>query len=221
MSSAQPPIPPKGISEPSYAVHRPQLSHSGPSSSQSQNTDPPDPDDERPNTPPPYSGPTSPQMTAPPPVQSQPVYPGLPRLDYTLYSPPAFTLSPDYTTITSYSPPLSTYPTSLLQLIQSLSTIPPKPTIRIQGTQNNELEFDIRINIMNLIVPEEGKGSGRGRMNYVKLIGKGELGFRGDFKKTSFPEKASLEEWCRVYCEDPAGIKQCVCLSNYFLLRVI
>jgi hypothetical protein len=63
---------------------------------------------------------------------------------------------------------------------------------------------------MNLIVPEEGKGGGRGRMNYVKLIGKGELGFRGDFKKSSFPEKGSLEEWCRVYCEDSAGIKQCV-----------
>jgi len=59
---------------------------------------------------------------------------------------------------------------------------------------------------MNLIVPEDEKR----RMNYVKLIGKGEVGYRGDFKKSSFPEKANLEEWCRVYCEDSAGIKQFV-----------
>ena len=63
---------------------------------------------------------------------------------------------------------------------------------------------------MNLIVPEDEKR----RMNYVKLIGKGEVGYRGDFKKSSFPEKASLEEWCRVYCEDSAGIKQFV-LPHY------
>lgn len=57
---------------------------------------------------------------------------------------------------------------------------------------------------MNLIVPEDEKR----RMNYVKLIGKGETGYRGDFKKSSFPEKAGLEDWCRGYCEDSAGIKQ-------------
>ncbi|KAE9370791.1 hypothetical protein N431DRAFT_427147 [Stipitochalara longipes BDJ] len=204
MSSPQPSIPRKGISEPSYAVHRP-LSQSSPSSSsQQQSTTPTEHDDERPNTPPPYSGPTSPQMTAPPPPQPQPNYPGLPRLDYTLYSPPTFTLSTDLTTLTSYTPPLSTYPTSLLKLIQSLSTIPPKPTIRIFGSTNDTVDFDVRVNIMNLIVSEDEKR----RMNYVKLIGKGEVGYRGDFKKSSFPEKASLEEWCRVYCEDSAGIKQ-------------
>ncbi len=66
---------------------------------------------------------------------------------------------------------------------------------------------------MNLIVPEDGKGNmdggrGIGRMNYVKLIGKGEMGFRGDFKKTAEPEREGLEEWCSAYCEDSAGIKQ-------------
>lgn len=61
---------------------------------------------------------------------------------------------------------------------------------------------------MNLIVTEDEKR----RMNYVKLIGKGETGYRGDFKKSSFPEKAGLEDWCRGYCEDSAGIKQFVSL---------
>jgi hypothetical protein len=147
-------------------------------------------------------------MTAPPAPQPQPNYPGLPRLDYTLYSPPSFTLSTDLTTLTSHTPPLSTYPTSLLQLIQSLASIPPKPTIRIYGSTNSEVDFDVRVNIMNLIVPEDEKR----RMNYVKLIGKGETGYRGDFKKSSFPEKAGLEDWCRGYCEDSAGIKQFVSL---------
>jgi hypothetical protein len=146
-------------------------------------------------------------MTAPPPPQPQPTFPGLPRLDYTLYSPPTFTLSSDYTTITSYSPPLSTYPTKLLQTIQSLCTIPPKPTIRITGTSNSEVQFDVKVNIMNLIVPDEGKG-GRGRMNYVKLIGPREVGFRGDYKKAALPERSGLEEWCRIYCEDSSSIKQ-------------
>ncbi len=60
---------------------------------------------------------------------------------------------------------------------------------------------------MNLIVPDEGKG-GRGRMNYVKLIGPGESGFRGGFKQSTAPERARLEEWCRAYCEDSSSIKQ-------------
>jgi hypothetical protein len=61
---------------------------------------------------------------------------------------------------------------------------------------------------MNLIVPEGSAKGGSGRMNYVKVIGPGEVGYRGDFKKSSFPEKAGLEEWCRSYCEDSASIKQ-------------
>jgi hypothetical protein len=150
-------------------------------------------------------------MTAPPAPQPQPNFPGLPRLDYSLYSPPTFTLSDDRTTLTSYSPPLSTYPATLLQTIQSLCTIPPKPTIRITGRPQGtaELDFDVKVNIMNLIVPDAGAGKGgRGRMNYVKLIGPGETGYRGDFKKSSFPEKGSLEEWCRCYCEHSASVKQ-------------
>ena len=68
---------------------------------------------------------------------------------------------------------------------------------------------------MNLIVPEEGKGgSGSGRMNYVKVIGKGEMGFRGDGKEAVVPDLRSLEEWARRYCEDQSSIKRFVFLPE-------
>lgn len=62
---------------------------------------------------------------------------------------------------------------------------------------------------MNLIVPEEGKG-GSARMNYVKVIGKGEMGFRGEGKEALVPDLKSLEEWARRFCEDQSSIKRYV-----------
>lgn len=188
----------KGISEPSVAVHRP--SEAGPSSSQAPEIH----DEERPNTPPPYSGPTSSSMTAPLAPQPQPNYPGLPRLDYSLYSPKTFTLSSDRTAITSYEQRLSIYPAGLVSLIQSLATVPPKPQIRITGKTSDHVDFDVKINLMNLIVPDDDK---RGRMNYVKIIGPGDLGFRGESKETAVPHLTGLEAWAQKYCQDPASIK--------------
>ncbi|KAK0111486.1 hypothetical protein ONS95_001841 [Cadophora gregata] len=211
--SREPTIPRKGISEPSVAVHRP--SYTEPSSSSSQQhpeiqSQQQNQDDEQTNEPPPYSGPTSSAMTRAPAPQPQPTYPGLPRLNYSLYTPPTFTLSDDQKTLTSYSPELSIYPTKLISLIQSLATVPPKPQIRIIGkSSNGEVDFDVRLNLMNLIVPEEGK-AGSGRMNYVKVIGKGEMGFRGEGKEALVPDLRSLEEWARRYCEDQNSIKRFV-----------
>ncbi|KAG4443310.1 hypothetical protein IFR05_001254 [Cadophora sp. M221] len=212
---SEPTIPRKGVAEPSVAVHRP--SYTEPSSSSSQ----PHPevhhqeqhqDDEQINELPPYSGPTSPSMTRAPAPQPQPTYPGLPRLNYSLYTPATFTLSEDQKTLTSHAPELSIYPTKLIALVQSLATVPPKPQIRIFGkSSTGEVDFDVRINLMNLIVPEEGKGgSGSGRMNYVKVIGKGEMGFRGEGKEAQVPDLRSLEEWARRYCEDQSSIKRFV-----------
>ncbi|KAF8851162.1 hypothetical protein BDZ45DRAFT_750912 [Acephala macrosclerotiorum] len=191
----------KTLSELSVAVHRP--SSAGPSSSR-----PPQDihDDDRPNTPPPYSGPTTPSMTAPPAPAPQPTYPGLPHLDYSLYSPKSFTLSSDATTLTSYELHLSTYPTALVSLIQNLATVPPKPTIRIVGktyNSENHVDFDIKINLMNLIVPDGEKR----RMNYVKVIEPGETGLRGESKEATVPHVTGLEAWARKYCEDGASIK--------------
>ncbi|TVY13667.1 hypothetical protein LARI1_G008530 [Lachnellula arida] len=200
-------IPRKGISEPSYAVHRSSNSNAGPSTSIF-NQEPHD-DNDRSNTPPPYSGPTTPSMSAPraPPPQNI-TYPGLPHLDYRLYAPSTFLLSADKSEIKSYETRLSTYPNALVSLIQSVATIPPKPHIRIVGkSSDGSIDFDVTMNAMNLIVPDADR---KGKMNYVRIIGPGEAGFRGDTKETLAPDLGNLDNWARSYCADTSSIKQFV-----------
>lgn len=67
------------------------------------------------------------------------------------------------------------------------------------------MDFDVKINLMNLIVPDEDR---KGRMNYVKIIGPGDSGLRGESKETTVPHLTGLEAWARKYCQDSAGIKQ-------------
>lgn len=169
-------------------------------------------DGEGSNTPPPYSGPITSSKNMAQPSQTQLVFLGLLRLDYRTYSPQSFSLSSDLTTITSYDPRFSASPAALMSLIQSLTTVPPKPIIRIRGknSTSNEVDFDVKLNMMNLIVPETEKG----RMNYVKLIGPGELGFRGDFKETTAPTVSrGLEEWASKFCSDPSSVKEYIAPS--------
>jgi hypothetical protein len=66
------------------------------------------------------------------------------------------------------------------------------------------LDFDIKLNAMNLIIPEGEKG----RMNYIQTIPDGEVGHRGKTKQSSGPSLEGLEQWVRSYCEDDASIKQ-------------
>jgi hypothetical protein len=202
------------------AVYRPPSSEAGPSSPSAGMLSPEIYNEENLydiNTPPAYSGPTSPPpSTVPTGPRQIPVYPGLPRLDYSLYSPATFTLSSDATTLKSYSPTLSIYPTGLIPLIKSLASVPPKPQVRIYGTQwvgpetnvsDANTDFDIRLNIMNLIVPTEENC----KMNYLKIIEKGEMGYRGGTKKSDggkgVQELGSLEDWAKIFCSDPAAIK--------------
>jgi len=46
------------------------------------------------------------------------------------------------------------------------------------------------MNAMNLIVPDIDR---KGKMNYVRIIGPGEAGFRGDTKETLAPDRGTLE----------------------------
>lgn len=81
--------------------------------------------------------------------------------------------------------------------------------IRITGGNPRDaphVDFDVKINMMSLIVPEEPIN----RMNYVKIIGDGEKGFRGDVKETTTPKVSSIDEWAKRYCEDPSTIKEYV-----------
>lgn len=130
---------------------------------------------------------------------------GLPRLDYRLYSPPLFKLSSDLTTISSKAEYLSKNVTALVSLLRSLTTVPPKPQIHIKGSRGRRVDFDAKINLMNLLVPDDENA----RMDYVRCVGEGELAYRGGGKRDVAPHSsdAGLETWCRRYVEDSASIK--------------
>lgn len=84
--------------------------------------------------------------------------------------------------------------------------------MRLTGkSSDGTLDFDIRVNIMNLIVSEDVKR----RLNYVKVIGPGEAGLRGEGKATTAPNvTGGLDAWARKFCEDGSSIKQFVSFSH-------
>jgi hypothetical protein len=171
--------------------------------------------DHRSHTPPPYSGPSStsqvnlPQRPGPKGPQR---YPGLPQLDYRLYSPPLFELSADRTTIKSTAPYLSSNATALVALVRAQSTVPPKPQVHISGKRRN-FDFAIKLNLMPLLVPDDA----RGRMDYIRCVGEGELAMRGGQKPALEPEvgDGGLEEWARRFVEDQGAVK------SFMLERVV
>ncbi|KAJ6444206.1 cation diffusion facilitator 1 [Purpureocillium lavendulum] len=164
------------------------------------------------STPPPYSGPSTgdlhrnEQLDAVSSAAKGPVrYPGLPRLDYKLYSPPLFKLSSDSTTLSSKAEYLSTNPAALAALVRAQSTVPPKPQIQVRGTRGRRVDFDIKLNLMSLLVPEDD----RHRIDYIRCVGDGEVGYRGGVRPDVLPEvgDGGLDEWCRRFVQDPAAVK--------------
>ncbi|KAF7559468.1 hypothetical protein G7046_g4708 [Stylonectria norvegica] len=170
---------------------------------------------DRQRTPPPYSGPST-SLTAPAvatqdaqaALKSPTRYPGLPKLDYRLYSPPLFKLSDDCKTISSRAEYLSTNAGALISLVRSLASIPPKPQIHVRGSRGHKVDFDIKLNLMNLLVPENDKK----RIDYVRCVGEGELAYRGGVRPDLLPEvgDAGLEEWCRRFVQDSSSVKSFV-----------
>ena len=196
----------KGISEPIQGVHR---SIDAESSQRTQDGD----DHQNTNTPPPYSGPSSPSTARPHPKA---LYPGLPLLNYSLYSPANFKLSSDETTITTYKPEPNIYPAVLSSLLQSQASIPPKAQIHIKGTSAGRIDFHVKLNMMSLLV---GDNAPKERWNYLKVIDDGELGWRGDLKMTSEPRiSGGLDEWAQRYCADSSSIKQQVHSTHYSMM---
>lgn len=64
---------------------------------------------------------------------------------------------------------------------------------------------------MNLIWTDDEKA----RMNYVKCIGPGEVGWRGESKMTTSPAVTEgLEPWVKLFCKDSGAIKQYVLFSS-------
>ena len=141
-------------------------------------------------------------------------YPGLPELDYRLYSPPLFELSADCTTLKSSAPYLSSGPTALVSLIRAQCAVPPKPQIRITGKRSgHKVDFAVKLNLMSLLVPEDPAQ----RAEYLRCVGRGEPAFRGGLKLSAEPEVGDggsgggggggLEEWVRRFVDDQAAVK--------------
>lgn len=102
------------------------------------------------------------QQQQQPPHQPQ-EYPGLPRLDYRLYSPPLFELSSDCTTIKSTAPHLSSTAEALTALVRAQATVPPKPQVHITNKRGSKVDFAVKLNLLPLLVPEEaGRRAGGG-----------------------------------------------------------
>lgn len=164
----------------------------------------------RSQTPPPYSGPSSPSQSnliPQPRVPKGPQrYPGLPQLDYRLYSPPLFELSSDCTAIKSTAPYLSANATALVSLVRAQSTLPPKPQVHITGKRGSTFDFAVKLNLMSLLVPDDHP---RKRMDYIRCVGSGELAMRGQPKPSVEPEvgDGGLERWARLFVEDQAAVK--------------
>lgn len=132
-------------------------------------------------------------------------YTGLPRLDYKLYSPPNFTLSPDCTTLSSKAEYLTASASALIGLIRSQASIPPKPLIHIKGNRGRTVDFDFKMNLMGLLVADDMSK----RLDYIRCVAPGEVAFRGGAKPDVLPEVGDreLDEWCRRFIEDPAPVK--------------
>ncbi|TWU75589.1 hypothetical protein ED733_006579 [Metarhizium rileyi] len=161
-------------------------------------------------TPPPYSGPSIEgrfdESTATEPLKVVPRYPGLPKLDYNLYSPPLFKLSSDSITLSSKADFLSSNAAALVSLIHAQSTIPPKPQIHVRGSRGRRVDFDIKLNLMTLLVPDDE----RLRMDYIRCVGEGEVAHRGGARPDVLPEVGEgdgLEEWCQRFVQDAAAVK--------------
>ncbi|KAL8297003.1 hypothetical protein RB597_006214 [Gaeumannomyces tritici] len=178
-------------------------------------------------TPPPYSGPSSPspqdgeadseqqqrmlqqqleQQDSGAERRRQPQrYPGLPRLDYSLYSPATFELQPGAAAIKSTATYLSANEQALVSLVRSQATVPPKPVIEIRGSRGRHVDFHVRCNLMSLLVPEDPAG----RLDYLRCVSPDEPALRGGAKPKTAPHPGggTLEAWARAYVRDQSHSK--------------
>ena len=141
--------------------------------------------------------------------KSTQTFPGLPRIDYRLYSPPLFHLSADGTTLSSRTSHLATNPPELAAFLRAQATVPPKPQMHVQGSRRGgRVDFDIRLNLMSLLVPDDP----RLRADYVRCVGDDDLAMRGGPKPDVVPRvgDGGLEAWCRVFVSDAADVKSFV-----------
>ncbi|CAJ2502092.1 Uu.00g049450.m01.CDS01 [Anthostomella pinea] len=162
---------------------------------------------QRPFQPPPYSSPSTsslePRARNANPRGPQ-YYPGLPVLDYRQYSPPMFELSADTASISTKATYLSENAKALSALVRQLATVPPKPQVLVQGLRGRKVDFRVRLNLMNLLVPDDA----RRRLDYLRCVNADEAAYRGGNEIALKPDVVDgVEAWCERFVRDPAPVK--------------
>jgi hypothetical protein len=118
-----------------------------------------------------------------------------------------FELAADSTTITSKAKYLSENAKALSSLIRTLATVPPKPHIHIQGIRGRRIDFNVRLNLMSLLVPDNP----RDRMDYLRCVTRDEMAYRGGNDPSLKPDigaaEDELEAWCERFVKDRSAVK--------------
>jgi hypothetical protein len=129
--------------------------------------------------------------------------PGLPNVNVLAYLPSNATLSPDHTTVTVRDKRLVTVPAALASFIMAQASLPPRPILRIEGSEFGFTKFDLKIDMMRYFVRERNEPA----LNYVKLVDINETASRGESSVSVKPHCDTLIEWAHKFVESPTGNK--------------
>jgi hypothetical protein len=129
--------------------------------------------------------------------------PGLSNVDVLAYLPSNATLSPDHTTVTVRDKQLVTVPAALASFIMAQASLPPRPILRIEGSEFGYTKFDLKIDMMRYFVRERNEPA----LNYIKLVDINETASRGESSVSVEPHYDTLIEWAHKFIESPTGNK--------------
>ena len=129
--------------------------------------------------------------------------PGLPNANILAYLPSNATLSSDETTVTIHDERLVTVPAALAAFIAAQAALPPRPILRIAGSEAGNTNFNLRIDMMRYFVRERDEQA----WNYIKIVGRNEIAFRGESSMSVEPHCDTLLEWAQRFVESSAGNK--------------
>jgi hypothetical protein len=172
---------------------------------------PRDNDDDIEDLPPAYSMPIASTAPPTPSPRAFKLIPGLPNLNFAAYAPATSSVSNDNTTVTFVDAQLCKSPQALAKFLTDQISIPPIPEIRIRGSHkgwsNEELDFDLRLNMLRYFVPPEGTNG----LSYTRLVSQGSS--KSPVQAGPTAPTSSVEQWAKVFCQEGGSEKRYVELS--------
>lgn len=160
-----------------------------------------------------YSGPESsaipirnPASASSAPLSSGSWLPG--SFDYSQYCIPDSTLSRDQVTRTVSLNRVANSPRTLENFLIRQAALPPRLEVRIFGTHDYQgscrTDFDIRINLSAYLLRPAQE-----RLNYIKLVEKGETAFRGKAVESAEPHVlGGISSWTERFWSDQSVRKR-------------